>query len=65
MGCYTSKNISNSVVSNNKLSYKSYCMESQAEIKRNYFNSIGVNAWFNILDFLAYKDLNQVGKLNK
>lgn len=65
MGCYTSKDISGSVISNNKISYKSYRIESAAEIKINYFNAIGRNSWYNVVDFLSYKELNQVGKLNR
>ena len=65
MGCYTSKDISGSVISNNRISLKSYKMESAAEIKRNYFNAIGRNSWFNVIDFLSYKELNQVGRLNR
>jgi len=65
MGCYNSKDISKSVISNNKISFKSYRINSAAEIKRNYFNAIGKNSWFNVVDFLSYKELYQVGKLNR
>ena len=64
MGCYTSKDISGSVISNNRISYKSY-KESAVEIKRDYFNAVGRNSWYNVIDFLSYKELNQVGKLNR
>ena len=33
------------------------------KIKKNYFNS--TRLWINILDYLPYKDLYQVGKLNR
>ncbi len=65
MGCYTSKDISGSVISNNRISYKSSKLESAAEIRRNYFKALGKNSWYNVIDFLSYKELNQVGKLNR
>lgn len=65
MGCYTSKDISGSVISNNRISYKSNQAQLAFEMKRNYFSAIGKNSWHNVVDFLSYKELNQVGKLNR
>ncbi len=65
MGCYKSKDISNSVITNNRIAFKSYKQESSADIKRNYITKIGKNSWFNIIDFLSYKELHQVGKINR
>jgi hypothetical protein len=31
--------------------------------KKSYFNA--TNSWFHIIDFLGYKDLREVGKVNK
>jgi len=65
MGCYTSKDISGSVISKYRISHKSYKIESAGKIIRNYFNAIGQNSWLNVIDLLTYKELNQVGKLNR
>ena len=67
MGCYTSKDISNSIVVNNRFSLKSQrtYLKNYSGIKRNYFNAINRHSWYNVLDFLSFKDLKEVGKLNK
>lgn len=73
MGCYTSKDISNSVISNNKISHKSKISsksskslkEIRGEFKRDFFNAISKISWINVVDFFSYKDLNQIGQLNK
>jgi hypothetical protein len=66
MGCYSSKEISNSIVVNSRFSLNSMCKSyKSSEIKRNYFNAITRQSWFIVLDFLSFSDLKEAGKLNK
>ena len=58
-------------INRNKMT-KVYCVDNQNRIsKRGEYNSkeskslIYQNSWINILDFLNYSDLKEVGKTNK
>ena len=33
--------------------------------KRIYFQATSINNWLGILDFLSYRDLKQIGKVNR
>lgn len=76
MGCIGTRNKTNHVVKskkfNNKLNFTQINKENDSDInqikkviRRNMFNAIQKKTWLIILDFLHYRDLNKVGKLNK
>ena len=58
---YSSNNKANLINQSLKINQNS----NQIQKKRNYYQATSINNWVGIVDFLGYRDLKQIGKVNR